>query len=102
MQPQLQHSRFFQPIQPVLPKHHTFNQCLGIVLRERRKSMPRGMTQVQLSHRSGIDRSFLSDLEHGKKGCTVQTLFILGQSLKVSGAKLLQDAEQMFGGNHAN
>jgi len=43
-----------------------------------------GMTQAQVAHRFGIDRSFLSEVERGSKSLSLPTLEVLALGFKVS------------------
>ncbi len=47
-----------------------------VVLRERR-----GITQVELAKRSGVDRAFLNGIEHGKRSPTVPALAKIARGL---------------------
>jgi DNA polymerase V len=49
----------------------------------------RNLSQEQLAHESDLDRTYISQLERGKKMPTIQTLFSLSQSLNVSPADLI-------------
>lgn len=57
------------------------------VLRLRRE---RGLSQEELSFRSGFTRAYFSGLETGKRNPTVLTLWEIAQSLGVSPVDLLQ------------
>ena len=60
----------------------------GKRLRELRKE--RGWSQEELAHRVGIDISFLSELENGKKEPCLRKIKELSQGLGVTASKLLQ------------
>ena len=51
----------------------------------------RGYTQVQLADFLGIDRSYLSDLERGRKSLTLSYLETVAQGFKLSLSELLTD-----------
>lgn len=59
----------------------------GKRLRELRKK--KGWTQVQMADTLGIDRSYISDMEGGKKNVCLPTLEVLAQGFGVSMAKLI-------------
>ena len=59
----------------------------GLRLREFRRS--RNMTQLRMAVDFGIDRSFISDVERGRKSASLQTLEILALGLNVSLSDLL-------------
>lgn len=52
-----------------------------------------GMTQHALSTRSGLDRSFISDMERGIKSCNIITLHTLAQTYKITLAELFAGVE---------
>jgi transcriptional regulator with XRE-family HTH domain len=60
---------------------------LGDRIRRRRKLA--GWTQVQLAERIGIDRTFLADVERGKRNISILNLELIAQGLGVSLARLL-------------
>jgi transcriptional regulator with XRE-family HTH domain len=60
---------------------------LGNRIRRRRKLT--GWTQVQLAERIGIDRSFLADVERGKRNISILNLYLIAKALKVSLSRLL-------------
>lgn len=61
----------------------------GRRLRELRQE--RGMTQLQLAVDFGIDRTFISDVERGRKAISLTTLEILALGFKLSLSDLLRD-----------
>ena len=61
----------------------------GDRLRELRKS--RNLTQLQMAISFGIDRSYISDVERGRKAISLPTLEVIALGLKVSLSDLLQD-----------
>lgn len=65
---------------------------LGNVLQKARENA--GLTQEDLAHRAGIDRSYLSQLENDRKSPTVETLRRLALALGVPAWKLLKTAEE--------
>jgi transcriptional regulator with XRE-family HTH domain len=60
---------------------------LGDRIRRRRRLA--GWTQVQLAERIGIDRSFLADVERGKRNISILNLDLIATGLKVSLSRLL-------------
>ncbi|MBZ5494508.1 MAG: helix-turn-helix domain-containing protein [Acidobacteriia bacterium] len=60
---------------------------VGDRIRRRRKLA--GWTQVQLAERIGIDRSFLADVERGKRNISILNLYLIAKALKVSLSQLL-------------
>ena len=59
----------------------------GIRLRKLRKE--KGWTQVQMADALGVDRSYISDMERGKKNVCLPTLDVLAQGFGISMAKLI-------------
>jgi transcriptional regulator with XRE-family HTH domain len=50
----------------------------------------RGWTQVEMAERLGIDRSYISDMERGKKNVCLPTLEIMAQGLGTTISRLLR------------
>jgi transcriptional regulator with XRE-family HTH domain len=59
---------------------------LGDRIRKLRKS--RGWTQSVMAERVGIDRSFLADVERGKRNVSILNLEIIAKGFKVSLSQL--------------
>lgn len=59
---------------------------LGDRIRKLRKK--HGWTQVEFAERVGIDRSFLADVERGKRNVSVLNLELIAKGLKVSLSQL--------------
>lgn len=51
------------------------------------------MTQEELSHAAGVDRSYLSQLERDLKSPTIQMLFLLCRALHVRPSALIAQLE---------
>jgi transcriptional regulator with XRE-family HTH domain len=49
-----------------------------------------GWTQVEMAERTGLDRSFLADVERGKRNISVRNLYIVAKGFKKSLAELLR------------
>ena len=47
------------------------------------------MTQEQLAHSAGFDRSFLVEVENGRHSCTLDRLFDLASALDVDAHLLI-------------
>lgn len=63
-------------------------QLLGANVRRYRKL--KGMTQEQLAHEVGMERSYISDLERGTRNPSVRALGRLAEALSVSPMQLLE------------
>lgn len=70
-----------------------FADMFGDVLREARESA--GMTQEDLAFEANLNRTYISHLENNKKSPTLETIFRLGDALRVPPSTLVARAEQM-------
>lgn len=59
----------------------------GNRIRKLRKSC--GWTQAEMAERVGIDRSFLADVERGKRNISILNVALIADGLKVSLSRLL-------------
>lgn len=50
----------------------------------------KGMTQEELSEKSGLSQQYLSDLERGKRNPTIVTIYHIAQALEVSHEELVR------------
>jgi transcriptional regulator with XRE-family HTH domain len=57
--------------------------------RLRHLRLKKGWTQIEMAERLGIDRSYLSDMERGKKNVCLPTLVLIAQGFNISLSKLL-------------
>jgi transcriptional regulator with XRE-family HTH domain len=64
-------------------------EVLGANVRRYRKLA--GISQEELSHRSGLKRSYISDLERGTRNPTVRALGRLAEALNTKAANLLEE-----------
>ncbi len=60
---------------------------LGHRIRTLRKRQ--GWTQVEMAERLGLDRSFLADVERGKRNISVRNLYIVARGFKKTLSQLL-------------
>jgi len=67
------------------------NIKLGQIIRDRRKSL--GFSQEELAFKSGLHRTYISQIERGLKSPTVDTLFKLCKSLGARTSELIADTE---------
>tara|TARA_R110002049_G_scaffold83933_7_gene213607 strand:+ start:1625 stop:1867 length:243 start_codon:yes stop_codon:yes gene_type:complete len=72
------------------PKSH-----FGARLRTLRLS--RGLTQEALAAKAGIDRTYISSCERGKRNITLEVLYRLSEALRVSPKDLLPDQFELEG-----
>jgi DNA-binding XRE family transcriptional regulator len=59
--------------------------------RLRKLRMSRNMTQLQMSVCFGIDRSYISDVERGRKSVSLPTLEIIALGFNITLSELLDD-----------
>jgi len=59
---------------------------LGSRIRKLRKK--RGWTQIVMAEKVGIDRSFLADVERGKRNVSILNVELMAKGLKVSLSQL--------------
>ncbi len=59
---------------------------LGDRIRKLRKA--RGWTQAEMAERVGIDRSFLADVERGKRNVSILNLDLIAGGFKISLSQL--------------
>lgn len=65
-------------------------ESVGVALRRRRYQLD--MTQVDLAGLSATDRSFISDVETGKRNISLETFARLCTALKAEPWKILKEA----------
>ena len=61
----------------------------GVRLRQLR--LEHGLTQIAMSTRFGIDRTFISDVERGRKSLSLPMLEVIALGLKLTLSDLLRD-----------
>jgi transcriptional regulator with XRE-family HTH domain len=54
----------------------------------------RGWTQVRAAEELGIDRSYISDMERGKKNVCLPTMEVLAQGFEISLAQLVKGLDR--------
>ena len=75
------------PTERTLPKD--VSSRFGSRLRELRRE--RNMTQLRMATDFGIDRSFISDVERGRKSISLPMLEVIALGMRVSLSDLLRD-----------
>jgi transcriptional regulator with XRE-family HTH domain len=76
---------------PFAPDHDELYACLGRVIINRRKKID--MTQTELATKSGVDRSFISDLERGKRHPSFGTVNKIASGLNMRYSRLVKQCE---------
>jgi transcriptional regulator with XRE-family HTH domain len=61
---------------------------IRIGVRIRTLRLKRGWTQVEMAEKVGIDRSFLADVERGKRNVSILNLELIAKGLRVSLSQL--------------
>ena len=75
------------PTEKALPRD--VSSRFGLRLRELRRE--RNMTQLRMATDFGIDRSFISDVERGRKSISLPMLEVIALGMHVSLSDLLRD-----------
>ncbi|MED1057897.1 helix-turn-helix transcriptional regulator [Bacillus mycoides] len=70
----------------------SIEQTFGTVLQEYRLNSK--MSQEELAFDSGLDRTYISLLERGKRKPTINTLFALSKALKINPSQLIKELEE--------
>jgi transcriptional regulator with XRE-family HTH domain len=71
--------------------------AFGNVIRRLRKEL--GVSQEVLAFESGLDRSYVSQIELGKRQASIITIFQLSKALKTSPADVLGLTQDLHYGN---
>ena len=69
-------------------------KAFGQVVRDMR--LERNLSQEKLSELSGLDRSYVSEIERGEKTASIRTLLKLANGLNTSSSSLIIDMEKRF------
>jgi transcriptional regulator with XRE-family HTH domain len=63
-------------------------KAFGLALRDARKK--RALSLLDLSVASGVDKSYIWNLEHGRKNVSLEAVFRLSEALEVPAAELVK------------
>jgi transcriptional regulator with XRE-family HTH domain len=66
----------------------------GHVVAKKRKLL--GLSQSSLASRAGVNRTYISDLENGKRNFSVATLYALASSLNTTMAEMTGEVEKCY------
>ncbi len=71
---------------------------IGVIFGEvlRRHRSEKKISQEELAHRAGVDRTFVSRLERGIRQPTITTMIGIGQALGVRAADLMHETEEHY------
>jgi transcriptional regulator with XRE-family HTH domain len=76
-------------IQPRSGVEKAFGQVIRVLREEELK-----ISQAELEKRTGLNRTFISDLERGIQGPGIRTIFRIARGLETSPGSLLRRTEQ--------
>ena len=62
-------------------------------MHRRRREM--GLTQAEVCERSGLDRSYLSGIEHGKRNPSMNAMWDLAEALQCGLKELIETTERL-------
>jgi len=77
-----------------LTRDKQFCQAFAVILRRYRKKS--GLTQEKLSLISGVDRSFVSEIERELKSISLSSLVKLADALDVRPSKMIRETESLI------
>lgn len=69
------------------------DEAFGRVLADLRHA--KGLSQEQLGNDSGSGRTFISELERGKRGASLKTIFRLAPHLDVTPSQIVRKVERL-------
>lgn len=69
-------------------------QAFGTVIKKYRLEL--SMSQEKLAFESGLDRTYISLLERGKRKPTINTLFFISQVLEIPPHHIIIDIEKLI------
>jgi hypothetical protein len=75
-----------------LSKLYELNNAFGQILKEKRQS--KKFTQSSLAEKSGLSRSYLSNLEVGSQDPSINTIFLLAKTLEIKPSVLVHMLEE--------
>jgi transcriptional regulator with XRE-family HTH domain len=79
---------------PGSPENRPIAKSFGKVLQQLRKE--RGLSQEELGFESGYHRTYISQLERGKKSPSLQTIFQLAKVLKVEPSEIVERIQSLM------
>ena len=79
---------------PGSPEDRSIEKFFGQVLQQLRKE--RGLSQEELGFESGYHRTYISQLERGKKSPSLQTIFQLAKALNVEPSEIVERVQTII------
>jgi transcriptional regulator with XRE-family HTH domain len=77
-----------------LNEKKSIEDCFGTVLKELRKG--KGLSQADLADASGLNHTYISLLERGKRQPTLTTLFSIAKACDISPSEIISMVEFFF------
>ena len=71
----------------------TFRKSLGKVIQARRKQLT--LTQEQLARRSGMHRTYVSDIERGERNLSLESIYNISKGISTPLSVLFAEAEDL-------
>ncbi|MCY3979473.1 MAG: helix-turn-helix transcriptional regulator [Chloroflexi bacterium] len=71
-----------------------FDSIFGEVVRKRRRDL--GLSQEDLGFRSGLHRTYISEIERGLKSPSLRAVYAIAKALKVSVSILALETEKQL------
>jgi len=68
------------------------NKAFGIRVRRRREAL--GLSQEELAFQAGLHRTYISLIERGLRGVTIETIAKLAKALQTTSSQMLEHIEQ--------
>ncbi len=69
-----------------------FESTFGSIIRKRRRQL--GLSQEALGHRSGLHRTYISDIERGKKSPSLRAMISIADALNTNVSTLILLTEE--------
>ncbi|MES2524199.1 MAG: helix-turn-helix transcriptional regulator [Gemmatimonadota bacterium] len=70
----------------------SLSECFGLLVAERRRDA--GMTQEALAAKAGVHRTYVGDIENGRKSPTLERARDIAVALDIALSELIQSAER--------
>jgi transcriptional regulator with XRE-family HTH domain len=80
-------------------RSRTLEQAFGRRLQDRR--VKRGLSQEELAHQSGLHRTYISQIERGRKSPTLATIYALASALEDEAGALISALVPKRGGRRS-
>lgn len=75
-----------------MDKKLAFCSAFGLLVRQRRTEV--GLTQEGLALETGLDRTYVSGIERGRRNPTLTVIAVLAEGLNTTASNLLQGLEK--------